>query len=262
MSRICPLSSSSKGNSTFLSGADTSLLIDAGISFRRIRNALESQGLDAAGLSAVLITHEHTDHVKGLYTLLKHLDIPLFGAPETLRELLWRRLVPPSARLIPIEGTFCVGDIEISPFDTPHDAVHSIGFRFRMPDGRQIGFATDLGHITDAVRENLTGCDLVVLESNYDPGMLSCSSYPYPLKVRIRGDYGHLSNEDCAGELVRLVQSGTTRIVLGHLSEQNNLPQIAMQTAQNILNKMQMRERSDYLLTVAPAQHPHEMVVF
>ena len=262
MSRICPLSSSSKGNSTFLSGAGTSLLIDAGISFRRICGALSSRGLEISELSAVLITHEHVDHVKGLCTLLKNLQIPLYGSPETLRDILWRRLVPPEAKLVPVEGPFCVGDIEVIPFDTPHDAAHSLGFRFHMPDGRNIGFATDLGHISEAVRDNLTGCDLVLLESNYDPGMLSCSAYPYPLKVRIQGDFGHLSNEDCSGELVRLVSNGTTRILLGHLSEQNNLPQIALQTARNILQKMQMREKNDYLLSAAPACHPHEMVAF
>lgn len=262
MSRFCPLFSSSKGNSIYLSGGDTAILVDVGVSFRRLYTALESRQLDWQNIRGIIITHEHTDHISGLKTLLKRWNIPVYSAPETLEYLVGRGIPSATSTLIPLECTQCIGDIEVTPFDTPHDAVHSIGLRFSMPDQRRIAIATDLGHITDTVRSNLSGCDLVMLESNYDPGMLSASSYPYMLKRRIKGETGHLSNNDCSSEVARLAEGGSTYFVLGHLSEQNNMPQLAYQTTRVTLQEAQMKEKQDYLLSVAPAHEPHEMLVF
>ena len=262
MSRFCTLSSSSRGNSVFLSGGATTLLIDCGVSYRRLRVMLHELGADAAALRGIVVTHEHSDHISGLKTLLKQLNIPVYGSEKTLRYLCANDIVPISGSVIPIDSATAIGELEVLPFDTPHDAVHSIGMRVLMPDGRRVGIATDLGHITSAVQTHLTGCDLVYIESNYDPGMLFCSHYPYQIKQRINGSHGHLSNADCASELSRLVSCGSTRFVLGHLSEQNNLPQLAAQTARAALAEKNMRENIDYVLTVARAREPIPVVVF
>ena len=262
MSRFCTLSSSSRGNSVFLSGGKTSLLIDCGISYRRLRVMLHELGADVAALSGIVITHEHSDHISGLATLLKQVNIPVYGSEETLRYLCAKDIVPVSGTVVPIASATSIGELEVVPFDTPHDAAHSIGMRILMPDGRRVGFATDLGHITQTVQTHLTGCDLVYIESNYDPGMLFCSRYPYQIKQRINGVHGHLSNADCTTEIARLVSCGSTRFVLGHLSEQNNLPQLAAQTARAVLSAKNMLENSDYTLTVARAREPIPVVVF
>ena len=180
-----------------------------------------------------------------------------------LDRLCWDNIFSPEQPLFAVEdgARFQVGALEIESFDTPHDSVHSLGYRISTPDGRRLTVATDLGYISDPVRERLTGSDLVLIESNYDQRMLSVSDYPYQLKKRIASNIGHLSNEDCSGELSRLVRTGTTRLVLGHLSQNNNLPELAYQTAQCSLSMSGMQEGRDYLLQVASRSGPSEMVV-
>lgn len=262
MSRFFPLFSSSKGNSIFLAGGTTALLVDAGVSYKRLNEALDSQGYSINDLNGVFITHEHSDHINGLAVLLKKVNVPLFASKGTLEYLWANGYIPPHTKVCECDKPVTVGDIEVTAFETPHDAANSVGYRFTMPDSRTIAVATDLGHVTDKVRENLLGCDLVMLESNYDPGMLDCSSYPYVLKRRIKSDFGHLSNSACAEMLVSLVKNGTTRLVLGHLSEQNNIPELARQTSKIELDSAQMLENRDYTLTVAPARGRVEAVVF
>lgn len=254
MSRFCPLFSSSKGNSTYLSGGGAHLLVDVGVSLRQLTKALGEQSLCPDDLDGVLITHEHSDHIRGLAMLLKHHDIPLYASPATLEFLCDHGHVPHGADIHALEETTEIAGIAVTPFETPHDACGSVGFRFLLPDCRTVAIATDLGHVTDTVRRNIAGCDLVMLESNYDIGMLDCSSYPYSLKRRIRGKFGHLSNELCAQECIRLIRSGTTRLILAHLSEQNNLPLLARQVTKSLLDADQMRENLDYILEVAPAR--------
>lgn len=262
MSRFCPLFSSSKGNATYLSGGGTSLLVDAGVSLRQLTFALAEHNIAPESLSGVLITHEHTDHIRGLLMLLKKHRIPLYASPGTLSFLCANGYVPGGVPVTELEGKTVIGGIEVLPFHTPHDASHSTGFRFTMPDQRTIAIATDLGHITEEVRRHISGCDLVMLESNYDLRMLEVSSYPYSLKRRIRGDYGHLANEVCAEECVRLIRGGTTRLTLAHLSEQNNLPALARQVAKNQMDTAGMNENHDYILQVAPARGQAELTVF
>lgn len=262
MSRFCPLFSSSKGNSILLSGGGTSLLIDAGVSFRRLSAALDGQGYCVGDINGILITHEHSDHISGLKTLLKKTDIPLYAPKETLEYLWVNGYIQAHTVVHECGESFVVGGIEARAFDTPHDAAHSVGYRFTMPDLRVVAVATDLGHITDGVRKNLLGCDLVMLESNYDRGMLECSSYPYVVKRRIKSDFGHLSNDDCSGMLLSLAKSGTTRFVLGHLSEQNNIPELARETAHSVLTSASLRENIDYTLDVASARGMARAVAF
>lgn len=262
MSRFSPLFSSSKGNSTYLSGGGSALLVDAGVSLRRLTAALAEHGVQPGELDGVLITHEHTDHIRGLPILLKKHPMPLYATRGTLDCLQAKGCIPAGVPVHALTGQTEIAGIRVFPFATPHDASQSVGFRFVMPDQRTVAIATDLGHITEDVRTHLAGCDLVMLESNYDAGMLDCSAYPYPLKRRIKSDHGHLSNEVCAEECIRLIRSGTTRLILGHLSENNNLPAIAYQTTKSTLDAAQLQENRDYLLGVAPAKGPGELIVF
>jgi len=261
MSRFCSLYSSSKGNSTYLSGGSTAVLVDAGVSFLTLTAALGSQGLSVEDLRGVLITHEHTDHVRGLKTLVSRTGIPVYASPRTLEVLCRSGHIPPGATLVECTGTAAVGDLVVTPFPTPHDACEPVGYHFLMPDQRTLAVATDLGHITPQIREMLTGCDLVMLESNYDKRMLECSRYPYYIKRRIKGQNGHLSNDDCSNEIVHLVEQGTTRLVLAHLSAENNLPELAYETGRASLAAQQMQENYDYILKVAPAHGPREVLV-
>lgn len=262
MAKFCPLFSSSKGNSTYFSAAGTSVLIDVGVSFRQLDNALSGHGLELSKIQALLITHEHSDHIRGLNVFLKKTNIPVYAPAKTLDYLATAGLFPHGAAVAPIDGPTALGNLEVLPFETPHDANYSVGYQFSLPDSRKVVFATDLGHITPTVRQHLTGCDLVMLESNYDRGMLDCSRYPYPLKQRIKGNYGHLSNDDCAMEIADLVRKGGTRFVLGHLSEQNNLPQLAFEVTKSLLEIAGMRENQDYILKIAAPRGTQPAIVF
>ena len=209
MARFCTLFSGSNGNSTYISGSDTALLVDAGRSCKQLMSAMDARGIDPKSIQAILITHEHTDHVSGLRVFLKKIKVPVYAAREVLDRLCWDNIFSPEQPLFAVEdgARFQVGALEIESFDTPHDSVHSLGYRISTPDGRRLTVATDLGYISDPVRERLTGSDLVLIESNYDQRMLSVSDYPYQLKKRIASNIGHLSNEDCSGELSRLVRT-------------------------------------------------------
>lgn len=263
MSRFCSLFSSSKGNCTWLSGGGTAVLVDVGVSYRALTKAMGERGLLLDDLKAVFITHEHSDHIKGLRVLLGKLGLPVYASAGTLDYLCKNGQIPPGATLIECDSgvPHTVGDLEAEGFSTPHDACDPMGFRFTMPDERVFAVATDLGHVPPQVRGQLAGCDLVMLESNYDKGMLECSRYPYYLKRRIKSRQGHLSNNSCAEEITGLVKTGTTRLVLAHLSEENNMPAIAYETGKEALCAAGMQEGFDYLLKVAPARGPGELLI-
>lgn len=263
MARFCTLFSGSSGNSTYIAASDSAVLVDAGRSCKQLLAAMESRGIEPRSIGAVLVTHEHTDHVSGLRVLLKKLGVPLYATPEVLERLRWDGVLVPGQEAHPVEpGTrLTVGSLEIDSFDTPHDSAHSVGYRIRTPDGRRLAVATDMGYISENVARMLRGCDLVMLESNYEPGMLSACDYPYYLKRRIASNTGHLSNEVCAQELIELVRTGSTRFVLGHLSQNSNTPENAYQASYCALTAGGMREGIDFTLTVASRSGPSEMVV-
>ena len=263
MARFCTLFSGSSGNSTYISGSDTAVLIDAGRSCRQLLAAMAARCIDPKSIRAILLTHEHSDHISGLRVLLKKLGVPLYATHEVLEKLRWEQVIPDEQETVGIDGRahLTIGALEVDSFDTPHDSIHSVGYRVSTPDGRRLAVATDMGYITDEVRSKLTGCDLVMLESNYDPGMLSVSDYPYYLKRRIASDLGHLSNEACADELTRLVRTGSTRFVLGHLSQNTNTPDNAYQTSFCAFQLNGMRAGIDYTLQVAPRNEPSEVMI-
>ena len=230
MAKFVTLYSGSSGNCTLISDGDASLLVDMGRSCRATLAALKMLGIAAENINAVLVTHEHSDHVNGLMTFLKRYPVPVFGAAGTLGYLRQFALVPAGARLIEIDDLtgFSVGNIVVRAFATSHDSEACVGYRFAFESGGTAAIATDLGCISDDVLEALRGCDLVALESNYDELMLAGGRYPIYLKRRIRSDRGHLSNSACAETAVLLAAGGTKQMVLMHLSQENNRPELAL----------------------------------
>ena len=224
--RIVTFASGSTGNCSLVSEGKANILIDAGISARRIVQGLGVLGLAPQDVCGVLITHEHSDHISGLPVLVKRTGMRIF-APSELGEVL-KRVKPElseSIDYIPPDGGLCVGDVRITAFPTPHAASASFGYRI---EGSEVfAFATDTGHISDELLEGLQGADTVVIEANHDKVMLKNGPYPPFLKQRVLSKHGHLSNDDCAKLACLLADSGTRQIILGHLSQQNNTPEAA-----------------------------------
>lgn len=221
--RVVSLASGSTGNSTLVRWQSGCLLIDAGISARRIRTAMRAEGVELCDLSAILITHTHTDHISGLEVLLRQRELPVCAQSPAAAQL--RRLMPAHRDCfadVPCEG-FLLGDAHIRPIPTLHDAAGSCGWRIETPEG-VFGLCTDLGVVTDDVLDGLCGVDAALIEANHDRDMLLNGPYPPMLKRRILSEFGHLSNDDAARLAVTLCANGTRRLILGHLSRQNNTP--------------------------------------
>lgn len=257
MSQFCPLFSSSSGNCTYISCSEGSILIDAGVSAKRIREALSGIGADISTVKAIFITHEHSDHINGLRVLASRHKIPVYTSAGTLSYLEEKCMANSSynAYAIGPEGIEAAGMI-VRPVYTSHDTRESVCYTVTLPD-RKIAVVTDLGYMSENVLDKITGCDLVMLESNHDIRMLQCGKYPYYLKRRILSDKGHLSNDACANTLTKLIQSGSTRFILGHLSRENNIPQLAFETSHTALNETGAERGKDYLLGVAaPSGNP------
>lgn len=255
MAFIYSLCSSSKGNSTYVGDESGGVLVDVGISMRALTRSLEFRGLSVSHIKAIFITHEHSDHVKGLLKIGEKLDVPIYGSKETLLYLIHNNLMPAKASVYEInKKSCCAADMEVCAFKTPHDCENSIGYRFKLPSGNTACVCTDLGEMTNEVFENISGCDSLLLESNYDDNMLMLGAYPYFLKQRIRGANGHLSNDICSGTLKRLLESGTKHFLLGHLSEKNNTPALAYASALEALSEEQAILNRDFTLDIAPVQ--------
>lgn len=223
MTELHTLASGSSGNAALLSRNGTHILLDAGISCRRITTALGQLGLTPQHLSGIFITHCHADHISGLNTIVKHWDVPIYASSETCRQLEYRiagirRLLQPLAP----DQEFSCGTMTVLPFETAHDAPGSCGYRFN-----DMGILTDTGYVTEAAADALSGVSLLVLEANHDIETLRSGPYPYYLKQRILGSQGHLSNEAAADFARHCAENGTREIVLAHLSRENNTPVMA-----------------------------------
>jgi len=249
---ITTLASGSSGNSLLVSGGDTHILIDAGISCRRITTALNELNIDPAALSAVLITHEHTDHVCGLATMVKKLPVPIYASAGTAYQLSHRTGISEEhLRPFSAGSVFDIGSLHCTSFSTPHDAADSVGYTVEL-DGEKMALATDLGYVSDTVRRAVLGSQLVVLESNHDEDWLRSGPYPYPLKQRILGDRGHLCNEAGAELAAQAVQAGAHTVILAHLSRENNTPVRAYDVAFRRLSALGIDPEHDIRLIVAP----------
>lgn len=254
MAFVYNLCSSSKGNCTFIGDKENGILIDAGIGPRNFTSLMRLRDISPSAVKGIFITHEHSDHISGLKKLTSVLkDVPVFGTRETLEKILLKNAVGESVDLYEInKRKKHAAGFEISAFDTPHDSAHSVGYTVLLENGRKVCVCTDLGNVTDEAAKNLDGSDFVLLESNYDELMLLNGDYPEYLKYRIHGNTGHLSNDLASREIKRLIDGGTKKFLLGHLSEENNRPELAMSCCVTYLSDFGMVLGSDYSVSVAP----------
>ncbi|HEX2769755.1 MAG TPA: MBL fold metallo-hydrolase [Geobacteraceae bacterium] len=231
--RVCLLASGSKGNSVFVEAGASRVLIDAGLSAKELLYRLAAIGAEGRELDAILISHEHTDHVRGAGALARKLRIPLLVSHSTCRA---GNASIGKTEIIEFEPgcPFTFNDIWIDPFPITHDACDPVGFMIECGEGK-IGIATDLGIATRLVQEKLKGCRALVLESNHDEEMLANGPYPWHLKQRIRSRHGHLSNSDSAALLDEIIHPGLEAVLLAHLSEVNNDPVIALDAATKLV---------------------------
>jgi phosphoribosyl 1,2-cyclic phosphodiesterase len=227
----------------------TRLLIDAGLSRKETFERLAAIGVTPDSLDAILITHEHSDHVAGLPAIAKKLDIPVYCSRLTAPEIPWGEFSP-KLELFQAGSSFVVGDIDIDSFTIPHDAVDPVGFSFRA-QGLKVSIATDLGYLPESVRQQIQGSDVLLLESNHDLEMLKVGPYPWSVKQRVMGRMGHLSNEVACSFIREMLDSRTSTLILGHLSEHNNHPEIVRLMAQQSLEE---RSLSPNLVVAEPGK--------
>lgn len=243
------LTSGSSGNATFISDGNSKILIDCGMSGSRLRSSLSEIDVDIADLDAVLITHEHSDHIKGLGVVARKYHIPVYATFKTFCGMKNIGEFDDSLKNA-ISDELEIGNIGIKAFSIPHDAADPVGYNFFI-DNQKLTLATDIGTMDDDVFDAIKGSKYVILESNHDVDILRLGSYPYNLKKRILSPFGHLSNEDAAKTALRLVQTGTEHFMLAHLSRENNLPEIAKVTTENMLRSNDIKLGCDVTLTVA-----------
>ena len=245
------LCSGSSGNSSLLQTDNSKILIDAGGSAKRITEALSSVNVDISSIDAIIVTHEHIDHIQSLGTISKKYNIPVYANIETWNSMPEQKLkiLEENQKTFIVNTEFEIKDVLLKPFSIPHDAANPCGFSF-FHDEKKASIATDLGHITPEIMDNLSRSKFILLEANYDPNILKCSRYPYPLKLRISGPEGHLSNETCGKVVSKLIPTGLSNVLLGHLSKENNFPELAYKTvAEEVLPKL--NNDSDISLGVA-----------
>lgn len=244
--RIVTLYSGSGGNCTFISTGHTSILIDAGKSARTLCSHLLEIGSDIESIDAIFITHEHCDHISALESISKNHRIPIHITNGSAKKFDRTPDSAIHANLVRHDVNFCetVGNMTVSSFRTPHDSIMSVGYRIELDcaDGKHtVGVATDIGYVSESVCEGLFGCEAVVIEANHDPCMLEDGPYPYYLKTRIRSKKGHLANSDCAHLAARLAENGTRGFILAHLSEENNLPDLAFDEVNSAISDPDVR---------------------
>ncbi len=251
MIRFQSIVSGSSGNCTLICSNKTKILIDCGISGKKITAYLNDMGINPCEIDRILVTHEHIDHTNGVGILSRKFNIPIVASEGTWEGMEIGK-IPDENRIVfdksqPLE----IGDIKITPFDIPHDAMQPTGYVMES-ENKRFAVATDIGHITDSVVRNLVGCDAILLESNYDDHMLQTGPYPMHLKRRIAGAKGHLANKDAGTLATYLAKNGTKQIMLGHLSNENNSPEIAFSEVARELEFVGLQLGKDIMLSVAP----------
>lgn len=254
MPKICNLFSGSSGNCVYIENGDTALLVDSGVSAKRISQALLERNLDYSKIKAIFVTHEHIDHVSGVRVFSCKHKIPVYATAGTFKGMEEKGYLNEKVDCKSLEDEIDLKNIGVKHFATSHDTYESCGYTFDLGN-QKIAVCTDLGIITQEVDNAILGSSAVVLESNHDIKMLQNNSkYTFPLKRRILSSIGHLSNTSCADEAVKLIESGAKRIILAHLSKENNLPVLARETTESLLKMRGMISGEDYLLSVASPQ--------
>jgi len=231
--RLCSIASGSSGNCIYVGSDSTHLLVDTGISKKRIEESLVELEVKGEELNGILITHEHSDHIQGLGVFCRKYEVPIYATKGTIAGICACKTLGKMPeglfREISSDETFDVGDLTVKPFAISHDANEPTGFRIEQEE-KAVAVSTDLGIYDDYIVENLKGLDAVVLEANHDIHMLEVGPYPYPLKRRVLGDHGHLSNELSGRLLCKILHDKMKHVVLGHLSRENNFPELAYET--------------------------------
>lgn len=238
--RMMTIASGSSGNCIYIGSDETNILIDTGISMKRINEGLKGIGLTGADIDAVFVTHEHSDHIGGLGVFMRKYKMPVFSAAGTIEEIkTYKNIgkIPSEVAFCPItpDVSFDFRDLTIDPMSVSHDAACPLAYRVNAHKGGSAAVVTDLGFYHTGLVDRLQGLDAMVLESNHDLRMLEVGPYPYYLKRRIAGDYGHLSNETCGRLLDEILHKDVKKVLLGHLSKENNMPPLALETVKTEL---------------------------
>lgn len=260
MLKFCSLYSGSSGNSLFVQSNNTKILIDCGTSAKKIETALDNIDIDITDIDAILVTHEHSDHIQGLGTISKKHDIPVFANFETWEAMANQKNKIASNNIKTFENNteFHIGNLQIMPFSTPHDAVNPCGFSICCST-KKISIATDLGHMDENIFSNIKDSKFMLLEANYEPEILKVSSYPYSLKQRIAGPHGHLSNIDAGKTISSLFEKELKEVMLGHLSKENNFPEMAYKTVTEELIHNNI-DTNDIRISVASRFNPSKII--
>lgn len=251
--------SGSSGNCTLIWCNNTKILIDCGISGKKVTAYLNDIGIDPCEIDSILVTHEHIDHTSGVGIMSRKFDIPIIASEGTWSGMDIGKIAEDNRQIFSKNTSMEIGDINITPFDIPHDAMQPTGYIIQA-EGKKIAVATDMGHITNTVTDSLTGCDAVILEANYDEHMLQTGPYPQNLKARVAGAKGHLANKDAGALASYLAKKGTKHIMLGHLSNENNSPEIAFSEVARELEFIGIKPGKDIMLSVAPRYNISENV--
>ena len=260
MLNFCSLFSGSSGNSLYVESENAKILVDAGMSCKKIEEALSSIEVNPSSIDAILVTHEHSDHIKGISTISKKFDIPVFATKETFEAMpsQTEKLSEKNIKYFKTEEKFCINDLEILPFSIPHDAANPCGFNIIKDSKHQISIATDIGHMSNYILKYLEGSEFILLESNYDTEVLKCCSYPFRLKSRIASNTGHLSNT-IAGKTISYLSKNSNlhTAMLGHLSKESNFPELAYQT---VVDELINCQNNSINLSVADREHPSKLI--
>ena len=255
--RVCPLFSGSSGNCIYIEfSKDCSVLVDVGRNNKQLENSFRVNNINSESIKAIFITHEHSDHIAGLKVFIKRHDVRVYGSEGTLIALREKGVISKINSFEVLKKVEKDLDFfSVKPFSVSHDCKEGFGYSFTASNGKKISVCTDLGYISEEIKNNLKSSHAVILESNHDKMMLQNGPYPYYLKRRILSEYGHLSNDSCGELLPYLVNNGTKDIILSHLSAKNNLPELAFQTSVNYLEREGMACGKDFYLSVAPKEN-------
>ncbi|MCR5508605.1 MAG: MBL fold metallo-hydrolase [Lachnospiraceae bacterium] len=253
--RLCSIASGSSGNCIYVGSDDTHLIVDAGISGKRIEEGLNSIGLKTGEIDGILITHEHSDHVGGLGVIARRYGIPMYatqGTIDAIKAMSYLGRIPGELfRTIEADKPFKVNDLKVNPVRISHDAADPVAYRIGN-GSRSVGVLSDLGRFSDYTVDSFFGVDALLLEANHDVNMLQVGSYPYRLKCRILSDKGHLSNESSGKLLSRLLHDDLKTVFLGHLSQENNLAELAYETVRlEVLMSDNKYKPEDFSIRVA-----------
>lgn len=261
--KFCSLYSGSSGNSIFLSSENTKILIDAGLPGKKIDEALRQIGEEPSSIDGIFITHEHVDHIKGVGVLSRKYNIPIYANDNTWAVMgkTIGKIKEHNIKVMGRRSSVSIKDLNVTSFNIPHDAIAPVGYTIES-NGKRASVVTDFGVFTEEIKDNIIQSDIILLESNHDVNMLKMGPYPYNLKLRVLGENGHLSNEDCGIAILSLLNEGPKKkIMLGHLSGTNNHPDLAYQTVTDVLNENGVTLGEDVILSLASRHAPSEIIM-